>query len=133
MNSGDAENGMTTVSYVLATGLSLIVITWCTMFIVMSYARSSVRSASIQGSRAGVAAYTLSKNRDFALKECEKTFKENLEIALPPSIRESIASNCIIQEDTIVVKTSGSLRSVTTMMPTLSIEESTRRNLETLP
>lgn len=127
------ESGMTTISYVLATGLSLIVISWCMMFVVMSYARATVRGAATRGSRAGVVAYTNTRDTTFATQECSRVFNEDLESALPQSVRSSISTTCEVENETLRVDTSGSLRSITVLMPAFSISETTRRSLEVLP
>lgn len=127
------ESGMTTISYVLATGLSLIVISWCMMFVVMSYARASVRGAASRGSRAGAVAYTNTRDTTFAAQECIRVFDEDLESALPQSVRSSISNTCKVENETLRVHTSGSLRSITILIPAFSISETTRRKLEVLP
>lgn len=128
-----SENGMTTISYVLATGFSLLVITWCMMFIVMSYARACVRSAAIRGSRAGAVAFVNTNDSVYAIAECNRVFASDLEAGLPLNIRKSIYSNCVISGNEIELKTTGTLRSVTTLIPAFNIDESTNRRLEVLP
>lgn len=124
---------MTTVSYVLATGLSLLVVSWCAMFIVMSYARASIRSASDRASRAGVVAFTSNKNVAASLDACRATFSSDLEAALPANVRSGISGNCTVDDDALVIHTTGSLRSISVLFPSFGVNETTRRPFESAP
>lgn len=81
------DEGMVTISYVLATGLSLIVLTWCAMFIIMSYARASIRGASERATRAGIVAYTSTHDLDVARVACQNTFESDLNQGLHGVVR----------------------------------------------
>ncbi len=127
------EDGMTTISYVLATGLSLLVISWCAMFIVMSYARASIRSASQRASRAGFVAYTSHKNVGAALDACRSTFADDVNEALPLNVRSGISGNCSVNGDVLSVHITGSLRSISILFPSFGVDETTRRPFESVP
>lgn len=127
------EAGMVTVSYMLATGLSLVVITWCTMFIVMSYTRASLRASAQRASRAGVVSYSISKDRESAQEVCDQSLEEYLDVALASEVRDGIEVECRASQDGISVTTYGSLRSISSVFPPLSINEKTNRKFESSP
>ncbi|HMS25389.1 MAG TPA: hypothetical protein PKB15_06875 [Acidimicrobiia bacterium] len=133
MFSSHSDHGMTTISYVLATSLSLIVITWCAMFIVMSYARASIRGASDRASRAGVVTYTMTRDVTAARNACRNTFAMDISEALPTHVQTGITSDCQVNATSVNVHTRGTLRSVSSVFPAFSINETTKRSMESLP
>ncbi len=132
-SDSNKELGMTTISYVLATGLSLIVITWCAMFIVMSYTRASIRGASERASRTGVVTYTTTRDVTAARNACRNAFSIHISEALPAHVRAGLTTDCQINGTSVNVHTRGTLRSISSVFPPFSINESTNRSLESLP
>jgi hypothetical protein len=74
---------MVTISYVLATGLSLIVITWCMLFVVTAYTRAVVRDAASRATRDGAASYNVTKDNTAAINACTDRFSADLGAGLP--------------------------------------------------
>lgn len=127
------DEGMVTISYVLATGLSLIVLTWCAMFIIMSYARASIRGASERATRAGIVAYTSTHDLDVARVACQNTFESDLNQGLHGVVRSEVSGSCRITAEAISVHTTGSLDSVSALFPAFDVNETTSRPFEKIP
>ncbi len=127
------DDGMTTVAYMLATGLSLVVLTWCTMFIIASYTRAAVRGASERATRSAVVEFTRSQNESEAKLACESTFNVDISAALPGSMRNNLSSRCSMTGGRIQVTTNGDLSSLGPLFVNSTLNESTSRSLETLP
>lgn len=127
------ENGMATVSYVLATGLSLIVLTWCTLFIVMSYSRAVIRDSASRAARDGAVTFNNTLDRNQAVSVCQNSFNSFLSQGLPASATASVSSSCSISGDKISVTTSGNLNSLGTSFVPFSINETTSRKFDIQP
>lgn len=121
---------MVTVSYVLATGLSLLVMTWCMVFVVASYTRAVIRDSASRASREGVVDYNLNKDASSAVSSCEHRFNEDLNSGLPTSTRSGLTANCSISNGKVVVRTTGSLKHIGGLLMPFKIDESTSRNIE---
>ena len=128
--SAASESGMVTVSYVMATGLSLLVITWCMLFVVTAYTRAVVRDAASRASRDGVADYNLNRNTLTALNACKNRFTTDLSSGLPASTRSGLSGDCSIVNGKVVVRTTGSLKNIGGIFLPFQIDETTRRNIE---
>jgi hypothetical protein len=127
------ETAMTTISYILATGLSLVIISWSTIFIVFSYTRAAVRGASERASRAGVIEYQKSSDKVKTISVCESTFKSDIEQAIKGKVAKSLKSRCEIQDNELHVISTTSVSSITSLFPNLSVDENTFRDFESVP
>ena len=123
---------MTTVSYMLASALSLLLIAWCTSFVVATYVRAVIRGASVQASRAGAVSFTSTQSVDSARKECQDKLKNEINNALSSSVTSSMNFECTIDSNKVRVNMVGNLRSIGLMTP-FSFNETTTRSLEVLP
>lgn len=127
------DSGMTTISYVLATGLSLVVISWSTMFVVFSYTRAAVRGASERASRAGIVEYSLHADAPKAIEACNSVFQDDIAEAIKGEVAKSLTSHCEIQGNEIHVISHTSVSSLTSLFPNMEIEEDTFRPFEKNP
>jgi Flp pilus assembly protein TadG len=84
------DAGMTTVTYVMATALSLIVVLFAIQAIVMSYTKAAVRQALAEGARAGVVETQL----DAAQQVCEQRMEAVLEHVVAASLRAVVHDSC---------------------------------------
>jgi hypothetical protein len=124
---------MTTIAYVAATGLSLIVISWCALFIVMSYARATIRGASERATRAGSVAFTSTRDNNLAVNACNSAFQSDMDAGLPGTIRSNIVARCVSDGTKIQVFTSGNLGTMSVLFPTFTIDETTTQRYEDRP
>lgn len=124
------EKGMTTVAYVLATGLSLILLTWCTLFVLASYSRAIIRGSSERASRAAIVEFTNTENSTFAINRCIEVFKEELSISMPGNLSKDLSANCSISADHASIRVFGTLPMAGTTFSPISIDETTSRKLE---
>ena len=123
-----SQEGMTTISYVLASALSLVIISWAVVFVVFSYTRASIRGASERASRAGIVEYSLSKDPILAIKACTEAYTSDIDQAIKGEIR-----NDEIQGNDIHVISTTSVRSLSALFPNLIVNENTFRTFEKVP
>lgn len=130
----DLDNdGMTTVTYMLATGLSLIVLTWCTTFIIASYTRAAVRGASERATRAGVVEYAYSQDRTVAIESCNAAFEKDFHEAVSGALRNNIFHSCYFSGDYLFVEATGDLSGIGPMLVGARLNENTSRPIEDRP
>ena len=121
---------MVTISYVLATGLSLLVMTWCMLFVVTAYTRAVVRDAAGRATRDGAASYNLTKDNAVAVNACTNRFSTDLSAGLPASTRSNLSGSCSIVNGKVVLRTTGSLQNIGGIFLPFQIDETTRRDIE---
>ena len=92
MTAGDA--GMTTVQFVAATAMSLIVFVMLANFVVDLYARGAIRAAVDEGARAGAPI-------DSSVGECERRAKDALDDLLGGGMRSGVRVDCVDSLGTI--------------------------------
>ena len=118
-----SQEGMTTISYVLASALSLVIISWAVVFVVFSYTRASIRGASERASRAGIVEYSLST----------EAYTSDIDQAIKGEIRNDLYFHCEIQGNDIHVISTTSVRSLSALFPNLIVNENTFRTFEKVP
>ncbi|MBP9114955.1 MAG: hypothetical protein KBF89_01250 [Acidimicrobiia bacterium] len=128
-----SQEGMTTISYVLASALSLVIISWAVVFVVFSYTRASIRGASERASRAGIVEYSLSKDPILAIKACTEAYTSDIDQAIKGEIRNDLYFHCEIQGNDIHVISTTSVRSLSALFPNLIVNENTFRTFEKVP
>ncbi|MFN8015649.1 MAG: hypothetical protein U0R17_03430 [Acidimicrobiia bacterium] len=126
------EEGMTTVSYMLASALSMLIIAWCTSFVVASYVRATIRGASLQASRAGAVNFTSSNDPNASKYVCQQKLEEEISNALASNVIDNFQFECNVESDLISVTTNGNLQPLGSMLPFV-FEETSTRSLEELP
>ena len=120
------QAGMVTISYIMATGLSLLVM----VFVVASYTRAVIRDAASNATRTGVANFNLSQDTPTALNACEERFFNDLDTGLPATTRSGLSAKCSIRNGKIVLRTTGSLQNVGGVFLPIQIDEITQRDVE---
>lgn len=132
MRSRD-ERGMTTISYILATGLSLIVITWCALFVIHSYTRAVIRDAAARATRAASVRYTLSHNESEVTRLCEETFYDVLRESLNMRLSSHVLTECRITETKVTLHATGQIPHINSAFPFVEFNEISSRYLEDVP
>lgn len=127
------QNGMTTISYILATALSLVVISWAVVFVLFSYTRAAVRGASERGTRAGVVEYSVSRDATRAVNACNTAFRADINQAIKGEVASTLNARCEIQGDEMHVISTSSVRSLSALFPNMIINEDTFRTFEKIP
>ncbi len=127
------DSGMTTVSYMLATGLSMIVLTWFCAFVVMSYSRAAIRGASERATRAAVIEYSVTNDVDRARQKCTEVYLQDLDSALSSNVRTGFSHSCFLLDGSVSLETRGSFSSVSSFLPSTDFVETSTRDLETKP
>ncbi len=85
---------MTTVQFVAATAMSLIVFVMLANFVVDLYARGAIRAAVDEGARAGAPV-------DSSVGECERRAKDALDDLLGGGMRSGVRVDCVDNLGTI--------------------------------
>jgi hypothetical protein len=88
------EAGLSTIQYVAATGLSLLVFVALANFVVDLYARGAVRAAVDEAARAGAPI-------DTALDACERRARDVLDHLLGGQLRSGVQVECSDGSDTV--------------------------------
>lgn len=127
------QNGMTTISYILATALSLVMISWAVVFVLFSYTRAAVRGASERGTRAGVVEYSLSSNPTRAINACNAAFRSDINQAIKGEVASTLNARCEIQGDEMHIISTSSVRSLSALFPNMVINEDAFRTFEKTP
>lgn len=127
------DEGMTTVAYVMATGLSLIVLTWCAMFIIASYTRAAIRGASERATRSAVTSFSTGKSFELSRTSCMEAYNNDIDEALPGTMSESLSATCNIENGKVSVVVTGTFEGLGALLSGSSFTERTSRRLESLP
>jgi hypothetical protein len=85
---------MTTVQFVAATALSLLVFVMLANLVVDLYARGAIRAAVDEGARAGSPV-------DSSIAECERRAKDALDGLLGGAMRAGVQVDCVDDADTV--------------------------------
>jgi hypothetical protein len=88
------DAGMTTVQFVAATAMSLIVFVMLANFVVDLYARGAIRAAVDEGARAGAPF-------DSSVGECERRAEDALDDLLGGAMRSEVHVDCVDEVGTV--------------------------------
>jgi len=124
------ELGMTSASYVLATGLSLIILTWCTLFIVASYSRAVIRYSSEQAVRSASANYSINQSSEQARQKCLEEFQNNLILGVSDEQVEKLNVTCTVSNSNVRLNVEGTLPNLGNRFTPMRVNETTNRKLE---
>lgn len=105
---GVDDRGISSVQFLLASGLALILFLALANLVVVQYGRGAVRSALEQGARAGTSA---------DLASCEETASRVIEDLLGGRMSDGLAMNCELSDGAVVATASGSFESWTPLTP----------------
>jgi hypothetical protein len=94
---------MTTVQFVAATALSLVVFVMLANFVVDLYARGAIRAAVDEGARAGAPV-------DASARECERRARDALDSLLGGTMRAGVQVDCVDTFGTIRAQARAVLR-----------------------
>jgi len=108
VDRGVADRGVTSVQFLLASGLALILFLALANLVVVQYGRGAVRSALEQGARAGTTS---------GVDVCEETAGEVIEDLLGGRMSDDLVMTCELSDDSVVVTASGSFESWTPLTP----------------
>ncbi len=120
-----SERGVTSVQFLLASGLGLLLFLALANMVVVQYGRGAIRSALDQGVR--VAAVTGS------LTECEARIEEVLDQLLGGAMGHSVVTQCTMSGRTAVATGFALFDAWTPMSPDFSVSLSASAILETAP
>lgn len=99
MDAGEPDRGMTTISYVIATALSMALLVVLANVIVVLYARGVVRSALDEGVRAGT---PLGLDVQRAAEVCVERSNEVLDGLLGGPMGADVEFQCAVGDDGFV-------------------------------
>ena len=122
---GLSQRGITSVQFLLASGLGLLLFLALANVIVVQYGRGAIRSALDQAVR--VAAITGS------ISECEARIDEVLGQLLGGAMGDAVVTECSISGQTATATGSGVFDSWTPISPDFSVSLSASAALEVLP
>jgi hypothetical protein len=98
-----AEDGFSTVQFVAATALSLVVFVALANFVVDLYARGAVRAALDEGVRAG-------EPIDAPASACEQRAADALDALLGGAMRSSVRVQCVVESGLVFAHADVDLR-----------------------
>lgn len=102
------DRGVTSVQFLLASGLALILFLALANLVVVQYGRGAVRSALEQGARAGTTSGPAA---------CEGTASQVIEDLLGGRMSDGLVMNCELSDGSVVATASGSFESWTPLTP----------------
>lgn len=116
---------MTSVQFLLASALALILFLAFANLVVVQYGRGAIRSALEQGARAGaVSASTL---------DCESKARDVVAQLLGGRMSEGLVVGCALAVDRVVAQASATFQSWTILTPDFQVSMSTEAFLEPVP
>ena len=130
MDSGRADRGLTergvsSVQFLLASALALILFLAFANLVVVQYGRGAIRSALEQGARAGaVSASAL---------DCESKARDVVTQLLGGRMSEGLVVGCALAADRVVAQASATFQSWTVLTPDFQVSMSTEAFLEPVP
>lgn len=124
------DNGMISSSYVLATGLSMVMLTWFMLFILTSYTRATIRSSAEQAVRAGTLEYNKSRNPSTAIRECSNTYNRSIRLSLNQEQTRKLNFICFIANNTMSITVKGQLPGIGKQFGIVTLNETSHRKLE---
>lgn len=116
------ERGLTSIQFVLASGVALIFFVALANVVVVQYARGSMRSALDQGVRAGAVTGSVS--------ECEQRVGEVFDGLLSGSIGETLSYECLVDGAVIAATASLTVDSWTPFTTDFAVELEATATLE---
>lgn len=102
------ERGVSSIQFVLAAGLALILFLAMANLVVVQYGRGAVRSALEQGARAGTTA---------GVRICEDRARQVIDDLLGGRMSDGLVLQCALAGDTITATASVSFESWTPLTP----------------
>lgn len=105
---GIDDRGVTSVQFLLASALALILFLVLANLVVVQYGRGAVRSALEQGARAGTTS---------GLAVCEETASQVIEDLLGGRMSDGLTMSCELSDGSVVATASGSFESWTPLTP----------------
>ena len=116
------ERGVSSVQFVLASALALILFLALANLVVVQYGKGAVRSALEQGARAGSTAG--------GVAACEDTIEQVVDDLLGGRMSDSLVSQCTVSGQSIVASASVSFESWTPLTPDFSFSLSSTAVIE---
>lgn len=120
-----SDRGVTSIQFLLASALGLILFLMMANLVVVQYGRGAVRSALEQGVRAG--------SLSGSAAACEDTAADVLRQLLGGAMGDGIAVECAAGASSITASGSGTFASWTPMTPDFTIELTARATREQPP
>lgn len=117
-----SDRGFTSVQFVLAAGLSLVLFVALANLVVVQYGRGAVRSALEQGARAGAVAGTVAA--------CEETAWSVVDQLLGGSMSNRLEMSCVVGGGGVVASASVVFEAWVPLTPDFEVSLSTEAFLE---
>lgn len=117
----NGDGGLSSIQFVLAAGLMLMMFTVLANLIVVQYGRGAVRSAVEQGARAGSVG---------GVDHCESVASDVLAGLLGGAMSDGIEVSCTATAGTVVASAAGEFASWTPLTPDFAVNISTRTVVE---
>ncbi|MFP3882732.1 MAG: hypothetical protein ACLFRT_03915 [Actinomycetota bacterium] len=114
---GIDDRGVTSVQFLLASGLALILFLVLANLVVVQYGRGAVRSALEQGARAGTTA---------GPAVCEQTAGRVIEDLLGGRMSDGLVVGCDLSGESVVATATGAFESWTPLTPDFGFELTSR-------
>jgi hypothetical protein len=120
-----SERGLSSIQFLLASGLGLILFLALANLVVVQYGRGAMRSALEQGARVG--AITRSE------AECQGRVEEVLGQLIGGRMGDGVSTSCVIGPTAVVVTGSATFQSWTPLTADYRIQMESRATLEEPP
>jgi hypothetical protein len=115
------ESGVSSVQFVLASTLALVLFLALANLVVVQYGRGAVRSALEQGARAGTVA---------GPSACQRTAEMVVEDLLGGRMSDGLAISCVVNGMEVVASSRGSFQSWTPLTPDFDVSMTSSAVLE---